>query len=169
MVLSNRLTRPTAADACAAERRNLETQVWQAILEVHGSVFAQLNRVMGREFGITLAKFDVLAQLHRNPDGLTQGNLSRHLKVTSGNVTGLVRRLSGEDLVTRQMSPDDRRAFLVKLTSLGTEKYLAARARHDVLLEEWFRDLGTDGKEGTLKFLQAMTSRVARPSKAARS
>lgn len=148
------------------DQRNPETQVWHAILEVHGTVFARLNRAMGREFGITLTKFDVLTQLFRNPEGMTQGKLSRHLKVTGGNVTGLVRRLSGEGLVTRYMSPEDRRAFVVQLTVRGKETYLAARTLHDALLEEWFRDISDGDKAEVLEVLLAMAGRIA-PSRTA--
>lgn len=156
MALSDR---PDLHSKTGSGQRNLETQVWHAVLEVHGTVFAQLNRAMGREFGITLAKFDVLAQLFRNPSGMTQGELSRHLKVTGGNVTGLVRRLSSEGLVTRQMSPEDRRVFVVQLTEAGRETYLAARARHDALLEDWFRDLAASDKAEVLRILLAMAGR----------
>jgi DNA-binding MarR family transcriptional regulator len=159
--------RPDLHFTTASGERNLETRVWHAVLAVHGGVFARLNRAMGREFGITLAKFDVLAQLFRNPAGMNQGELSRHLKVTGGNVTGLVRRLGGEGLVTRQMSPDDRRVFVVQLTEAGRETYLAARQRHDALLEEWFRDLASADKTEALRILQAMAGRIDPASKAA--
>lgn len=152
---------PFPRSETVSDQRNLETQVWHAILEVHGAVFARLNRAMGREFGITLAKFDVLAQLFRHPEGITQGKLSRHLKVTSGNVTGLVRRLSGEGLVTRCMSPEDRRAFVVQLTVRGRETYLGARALHDTLLEEWFRDIAGGDKAEVLRILLTMARRTA--------
>lgn len=152
--------------AIASAQRNLETQVWHAVLDVHGSVFARLNRSMGRKFGITLAKFDVLAQLYSNPDGMTQGELSRHLKVTGGNVTGLVRRLSNEGLITRRMSPDDRRAFVVRITAQGAETYLAACAMHDALLEEWFHDLDSGEKKQALQFLSTMAGSFDTPSRA---
>jgi DNA-binding MarR family transcriptional regulator len=117
--------------------RNLETRVWLGVLAVHGAIFNRLNRAFLREFDITLAKFDVLAQLNRSPDGLTQGNLSRQLKVTGGNVTGLVRRMVADGLITREMSATDRRAFVVRLTTKGADRYKASRERHDTLLHEW--------------------------------
>lgn len=159
--------RPDLKSEFAPSQRNVETQVWHAMLGVHGAVFSRLNRAMSREFGITLAKFDVLAQLYRNPAGMTQGNLSRQLKVTGGNVTGLVRRLCGDGLITRHMSPDDRRAFVVQLTVLGKETYLSARARHDAKLEEMFREIDVDDKARVLGILLAMAARVQPSSGAA--
>jgi DNA-binding MarR family transcriptional regulator len=120
------------------DMRNIETRVWLRVMAMHGDVFNRLNRAFGKEFGITLAKFDVLAQLDRFKEGLTQGALSRRLKVTGGNVTGLVRRLTAVGMITREMSQTDRRAFIVRLTPSGAAIYKAARERHDILLREWF-------------------------------
>lgn len=118
----------------ADAERNGQTKAWQAMLEVHSAVFGRLSRELSHEFGITLAKYDVLAQLHRFPNGINQRDLSRQLKVTDGNVTGLVRRLIADGLICREESASDRRAFLVQITEAGRSLYLAARARHDELL-----------------------------------
>lgn len=143
-----------------SDNRNIETRVWQTVLEMHGEVFTRLNRALGREFGITLAKFDVLAQLYRFPDGLTQGTLSRHLKVTGGNVTGLVRRLTADGLITRAMSASDRRAFIVRLTPQGAALYNAARDRHDALLREWFSPIPADEMRRALQCLSVLTRQI---------
>jgi DNA-binding MarR family transcriptional regulator len=124
--------------------RNAETQVWHALLAIHGSVFSRLSRALSREFGITLAKYDVLAQLYRVPEGLTQSDLSRQLKVTGGNVTGLVRRLISDGLISRETSASDRRAFVVQLTGKGRSVYLSARERHDALLAGFFDAVAPD-------------------------
>jgi DNA-binding MarR family transcriptional regulator len=145
----------------SSNNRNVETRVWQTVLEMHGEVFTRLNRALGREFGITLAKFDVLAQLHRFPDGLTQGTLSRHLKVTGGNVTGLVRRLAADGLITREMSASDRRAFIVRLTPQGAAVYNAARDRHDALLREWLSPIAAEEMDRALRCLSVLTRHIA--------
>lgn len=156
----------TLSDTAAPEsepdtaERNVETRTWHAVLQLHGAVTARLNRTISREFGLTLAKFDVMAQLLRHPEGLTQGSLSQRLKVTGGNVTGLVRRMTGEGLITRHMSPDDRRVFVVQLTGRGRETYLAARNRHDTLLEDWFGEIEPDAKEQVRGTLLAMAAHV---------
>lgn len=140
--------------------RNLETRVWQTVLAMHGEVFNRLNRALGKEFGITLAKFDVLAQLYRFPDGLTQGTLTRHLKVTGGNVTGLVRRLAADGMITREMSASDRRAFIVGLTPHGAAVYVAARERHDAMLKEWFAPVGGKEMDRALQCLSVLTRHI---------
>ncbi|MEJ2408986.1 MAG: MarR family transcriptional regulator [Novosphingobium sp.] len=155
MVL-NDPTQPAAA--ATAGGRNIETQAWLTVLDIHGELFSRLNRTLMREFSITLAKFDVLAQLYRPPGGMTQGMLSRQLKVTGGNVTGLTRRLVADGLIDRKMSATDRRAFIVRLTPAGSSLYLAARARHDELLQSWLEPVSAS----ELDNLKAILNRLSR-------
>ena len=67
-------------------------------------------------FAMTLPRFDLMAQLERNPKGLKMGELSRRLMVTGGNVTGITDQLVAEGLVERAPDPGDRRAYAVPLT-----------------------------------------------------
>lgn len=137
--------------------RNAQSQAWQAMLAVHGAVFGRLSRELSQEFGITLAKYDVLAQLHRFPEGLHQRDLSRYLKVTDGNVTGLVRRLIADRLISREEAAGDRRAFLVQITEPGRSLYLAARARHDELLAGLFASVDIERLSDTRTTLEQLS------------
>lgn len=127
-----------------AIERNSETKAWHILMDVHSRIFSDLNRALSSEFGITLAKFDVLAQLYRSPSGLSQGVLTQQLKVTGGNVTGLVRRLVQDGLIHREMSAVDRRVFIVSLLPKGRAVFLAAASRHDALLHEWMSPLNAE-------------------------
>lgn len=138
--------------------RNIETRIWVRLLTLHGAVYARLNRALLRQFGISLAKFDVLAQLYRFGDGLSQGKLSQHLKVTGGNVTGLVRRLVSDGLITRQMSSTDRRSFVVSFTPKGRALFEEARRSHDAWLAEWFGGLAPGDLEAALASLNRLCS-----------
>ncbi len=151
---------PTSVAEKPRDVRGVEAKLWLAVMDFHGDVFARLNQTLGKEFGLTLAKFDVLAQLYRFREGLTQVLLSRHLKVTGGNVTGLVRRLAADQLITREISPDDRRAFVVRATPKGIALYCAARQRHDALLEQWFDQIGAEDLRDALTSLLSLSSRL---------
>ena len=151
------------ADARDMGARNIEARIWICALTLHGEIHNRLNRAFLREFGITLAKFDVLAQLARFEEGLSQGRLSQFLKVTGGNVTGLVRRLLADGLITREMSPADRRSFIVRPTPQGTAIYRAARERHDALLREWFGALPPDRLEHALASLRLLHDQLRAP------
>ena len=146
------------------DMRNIEARVWLRVMAMHTEVFNRLNRVFGKEFGITLAKFDVLAQLDRFEGGLTQGALSRHLKVTGGNVTGLVRRLAADGLISREMSVTDRRVFIVRITSDGAAIFRNARKRHDIVLRELFTDMPENDMRAVYECLSKMLVHLRGPA-----
>ena len=80
-----------------------------------------------------MARFDVLAQLERFPDGLTMSDLSRRLIVSNGAITGMVDKLMQGGLVVRAYDPARRRSVIVRLTRKGRESFLRMARRH----EEW--------------------------------
>jgi len=106
----------------------LALAVWVRLLKAHGLIVRELRRRMPED--LTLPQFDVLAQLHRDPDGMTSSELTRALLVTAGNVTGLVGRLKHLGLVERRPVPGDRRAARIRLTTRGRQVVQRALPRH---------------------------------------
>jgi DNA-binding MarR family transcriptional regulator len=90
-----------------------------------------------RDFNTTLPRFDLMAQLQRNPGGLKMGELSKRLLVTGANVTGITDQLVGEGLVKRESIEGDRRAFSVRLTPKGKRVFDTMAAAH----ERWVIEL----------------------------
>ena len=101
-------------------------------LTIEGRVRAQLRE----RYATTLPRFDLMAQLERNAQGLRMGELSRRLMVTGGNVTGITDQLVGEGLVRRQPIAGDRRAHAVRLTPKGKRTFDAMAAEHERWIEE---------------------------------
>jgi DNA-binding MarR family transcriptional regulator len=108
-------------------------KVWLRLLSCSTQIETEIRKRLRSEFGITLARFDYLAQLHRHPGGLRMSALSRYLMVTGGNVTGLTDELEKDGLVERQPEPDDRRSYRVLLTRKGKKAFEAIASVH----EEW--------------------------------
>jgi DNA-binding MarR family transcriptional regulator len=108
-------------------------KLWLRLLACTTHVEAEIRQRLRREFGISLARFDLLAQLERSPDGLKMGELSRRMMVSGGNVTGLTDELTKEGLVERRDDPADRRAYTVHLTPAGRSAF----ARMAVAHEQW--------------------------------
>jgi DNA-binding MarR family transcriptional regulator len=106
----------------------LALAVWVRLLKTHGLILRELRR-RGPE-DLTLPQFDVLAQLHRDRDGMTSGELTRALLVTAGNVTGIVGRLARLGLVERRPVPGDRRTARIRLTARGQKLVERALPRH---------------------------------------
>jgi DNA-binding MarR family transcriptional regulator len=97
----------------------------------------EIRRRLRRSFGVTLARFDYMAQLHRAPEGLKMSELSSRLMVTGGNVTGLTDELQRDGLVVRASHATDRRAWIVRLTPKGRRSFEAMARAH----EEWILEL----------------------------
>jgi DNA-binding MarR family transcriptional regulator len=139
--------RPTAsAERTAAGHAPLRT--WLRLLGCSNLVEAEVRRRLRGEFAITLPRFDVLAQLDAasrdTVHGLTMSELSRRLMVTNGNLTGLVESLLEERLVTRIVSPTDRRTQIVRLTSAGKAALDAMTPAHEAWIDAMFGDLSPD-------------------------
>ena len=80
------------------------------------------------ERGLTLARAALLWQLQQDGPS-TQQSLSKALRVTLRNITGVVDALEASHLISREVHPTDRRATLVTLTKEGAS--LARTMRHE--------------------------------------
>jgi DNA-binding MarR family transcriptional regulator len=123
----------TMSEAVSKDRLRL----WLRLLKATRVIEAQLRENLRRDFATTLPRFDVLAALSMHPEGLKMSALSGVLRVSNGNVTGIVDRLTTEGLAERVAVPGDRRAAQVRLTAKGSEEFARQAAAH----EAWIDDL----------------------------
>ncbi|MFO1157881.1 MAG: MarR family transcriptional regulator [Reyranellaceae bacterium] len=142
-----------AGDTPAVHKGHLELRVWLRLLGCSGKMESILSQRLRKEFKTSLARFDVLAQLERFPDGLTMSELSRRLLVSNGAVTGLVDKLREGGLVLRQEVPSDRRSVIVKLTRKGRESFLRMARRHEEWVVSILGDLSTEAQSELLQNL----------------
>jgi len=131
-------------------------KLWLRMLSCTTQVETEIRRRLRARFGITLARFDYLAQLYRNPDGFKMRDLSRYLMVTGGSVTGLTDDLEREGLVVREGSPTDRRAWIVRLTPQGRRSFEAMAREH----EEWILELFASLDDAIVKQLHEQLGRL---------
>src|SRR6266702_2411273 len=134
-----------------------EPRFWLQILSLHGYIFSSLNSILNVQFDLSVAKFDVLAQLDRHKEGLALGQLSQNLKVSGGNVSGLVRRLLADGLISKMMSSDDRRSFIVRLTPKGNALFQKASGIHKKHLVQCFQNASTEELEATTAALKSLS------------
>ena len=113
--------------------------LWLRLLAAHNLILREVRRGMGDV--ATLPQFDVLAQLDREPAGLTLSSLSRRLLVSAGNLTGIVTRLERRGLVHRDGDRLDRRAVRVRLTGRGRGLLADLLPRHAALVRDLFAEL----------------------------
>lgn len=112
-------------------------RLWLRLFATANTVESELSRRLRAEFGMTLPRFDLMAQLAKSPAALALGELSRRLMVTNGNVTGLVDRLVDDGLVERRVSEEDRRSATVRLTDEGRALFDRMACAH----RGWIADL----------------------------
>jgi DNA-binding MarR family transcriptional regulator len=114
-----------------ADDHHESLRLWLRLLTCTLMIERSVRAALRERFAITLPRFDLMAQLERNPEGLRMGELSRRLMVTGGNVTGLTNQLVDEGLVKRRPIPGDRRAHAVRLTPKGKRAFDAMAAEHE--------------------------------------
>ncbi len=133
-------------------------RLWIRLLRSTRFIEAELRDRLRREFDATMPRFDVMAALYRNPDGMMMSELSRHMMVSNGNVTGIVDRLVADGMVKRWQRDGDRRTWLVGLTPAGTENFAQMAAVHETWVDELLGDLDPQAVAGLTGALQDLKS-----------
>ncbi len=116
-------------------------KLWLRLLSCTTQLENEVRRRLRQKFGVSLARFDYMAQLYRFRGGLKMRDLSRYLMVTGGNVTGLTDELVREGLVVREASDTDKRSRIVRLTPKGRKAFEAMAQAHEEWILELFGDL----------------------------
>ncbi|MGB5706685.1 MAG: MarR family transcriptional regulator [Arenicellales bacterium] len=123
-------------------------RLWLHLLKATKEIEGELRERLRQEFNTTLPRFDVMAALYRFENGLKMSEISGVLKVSNGNVTGIVDRLTDEGLLVRVPVKGDRRALLVKLTQKGREQFGAMAVKHESWVNEVLSAISAvDGEE----------------------
>ena len=116
-------------------------RLWLKLLKTSRHVESNVREKLRADYATTLPRFDVLAALFRNSKGLKMSELSEALRVSNGNVTGIVDRLVADGSVIRVAVPGDRRAQLVRLTKKGVGEFEAMADEHEGWVNGIFANL----------------------------
>ncbi|MDX5593868.1 MarR family winged helix-turn-helix transcriptional regulator [Pseudovibrio sp. SPO723] len=112
-------------------------RLWSGLSRASARIEAELRERMRIHFaGVTLPRYDVLAALYEEPEGLLMSQLSRSLMVSNGNVTGIVERLVSNGLAERRSRDGDKRTHLVRLTAEGRRSYEIISAHYECWVDE---------------------------------
>lgn len=87
--------------------------IWFKISKIHNENIISSNRIL-KEYGLTLAQFDVIAQIGIEKE-LTQSELTIKLLVTKANISQLLSLMEGKGLIKR------RQEWKTKFVSLTEE------------------------------------------------
>lgn len=112
-------------------------RLWLRMLDANRLIEGEVRENLRQSHDTTLPRFDVMAALFREAEGLKMSELSGRLRVSNGNVTGIVDRLVQEARVERIPVPGDRRAMQVRLTAKGRADFKQMAEVH----EGWINDI----------------------------
>lgn len=116
-------------------------RLWLRLLKATRSIESELRDRLRVEFASTLPRFDVMSALSRHPEGLKMSALSGVLKVSNGNVTGIIDRLVDDGFALREKVPGDRRAALARLTAKGEAEFHRQAEAHERWIDEMLSDV----------------------------
>jgi DNA-binding MarR family transcriptional regulator len=114
-----------------------DLRLWLRLLTCSNLIEGQIRSHLRTDFDTTLPRFDLMAQLQRAPGGMKMSELSRHMMVTNGNITGITDQLEREGLVERIKVATDRRSSIIRLTTKGKRSFRKMAKAH----EEWIRSI----------------------------
>ncbi len=139
-----------------------ELRLWLRLLTCSTLIETEIRRKLQREFGFTLPRFDLLAQLDKAENGLVLGEVSKRLMVSAGNVTAIVERLQASGHVTRSPAPHDRRVQVIRMTSLGRSAFDAMAERHAAWIGAMFAGVGRRDTAALMALLAKLKASVRR-------
>lgn len=114
-------------------------RLWLRLLSTTKSIENIIRTKMREEFGITLPRFDLMAQLERHEQGLSMGELSQRLMVSGGNITSITDQLEKEKMVVRVADKQDRRSIRIMLTPLGRIAFKDMAEKHEAWVVALFQ------------------------------
>ena len=137
-----------------------ELRLWLRLLTCTHLIESAVRSRLRARFGVTLPRFDLMAQLEKSPEGLTLGDLSRRMMVSNGNITGLVERLVESGHIERLPNPADRRVAYVRLTEAGHLAFAEMAAEHAGWIGELYAGVPAERQAALLRLLGELKEAV---------
>ncbi|CPH98903.1 marR family transcriptional regulator [Bordetella pertussis] len=137
----------------AAPEDHHALRLWLRMLTCCNLIESEIRSRLRTEFDTTLPRFDLMAQLQRAPKGMKMGELSRHMMVTNGNITGITDQLEKEGLVVRTKVESDRRSSVLKLTPQGKRTFARMARAHESWVTGMLDDLPEASRHAMYKAL----------------
>jgi DNA-binding MarR family transcriptional regulator len=139
-----------------------ELRLWLRLFTCTSLIEAEVRRRLRRQFGETLPRFDLMAQLERVEDGMTLGEVSKRMMVSAGNVTSLVERLVKIGYVERRTDPNDRRSQLIRLSRNGRRHFGRMAAAHQAWVAGMLANMSHDDLQAAMAELGKVKESVSR-------
>jgi len=127
------------------QRWKNEVLTWLYMVRVVAKIERRLETHL-EQYGLTPPQFEVLSQLQRTPH-IVQQQLADRLRMSKGNLVGILHRLEQAGFVLRQIHPEDGRAYLVCLTERGATLISQVLPEHEALILQCLNRLSPQKRE----------------------
>jgi DNA-binding MarR family transcriptional regulator len=117
---------------------------WMALLRVYPRYVDYVESEVRREHGLTLPRYDVLAQLDLAGGRLGLSDLAARIWLSPSGLSKLLDRMESSGLIVREPDPRDARSWFAVLTPSGRARVRRARETHHALLASTFGSALTD-------------------------
>jgi DNA-binding MarR family transcriptional regulator len=131
--------------------RGTGVRAWLRLARIYHK-FDRATAAHLRRWGLSVAQFDVLAQVGSHP-GLTQKDLARALLVTKGNVCQVLDRMEADGLIGRRR---EGRAKRLDLTERGAALFAEVVPAQEAWIEQQFGVLDPIARDALLVLLRQL-------------
>ena len=132
-------------------------RTWLKILKTSNLIEKQIKEKLRDEHNTTLPRFDVMSALYRSTSGLKMNEISGVLKVSNGNITGIIDRLVKEGNVLRIAIEGDRRSNLVKLTKKGIRQFEEYADAHEAWINVILKNVTEKDSDVLIRLLDSIS------------
>lgn len=114
----------------------------------------ELRNRLRLHFDMTAPRYDLLAQLANESQGLKMGELSERLMVSNGNITAISLQLEKAGLISRTTNRQDRRSTFIKMTAKGKKTFAKIETEYNQWVQELLSKLSEKAKKTLYKSLE---------------
>lgn len=124
----------------AAESSDRWMPAWLSLVRTHARLWDLVEAQMRNDHGLTMARYDVLAQLVNAGGRLGLSDLASSIMLTQSGLSKLLDRMELSGLVHRDPDPRDARSAFATITPRGRSLARQARQGHHDFLQGVFGD-----------------------------
>jgi len=135
-------------------------RLWLKLLSTSQLIENNIRELLRVNFDITLPRFDLMAQLHRHPEGLSMSSLAELMMVSGGNVTNIVKQLERDEFVTRTPREHDNRSFIVNLSEKGRRQFEKMAPTHEHWVSMLTEGLNPDEMQSLIANLEKLKAHI---------
>ncbi len=122
----------------AAERDDRWMPAWLCFVRTHTRLWDRVEAQMRKDHGLTMARYDVLAQLVNSGGRIRLAELASSILLSQSGLSKLLDRMELSGLVRREPDPRDARSTFAAITPRGRTLAGEARRGHHEVLERVF-------------------------------